>query len=222
MLDGITLLGKNSTNVSVHSKIFTDPIVRQSFFDNAVKPMLQRYGNNRNILAWSPINEPDFETQGVDPGNFYTIPYASMQDIMRQFTQYVHTYTSQMATIKNVSQHLILFWTGLGFDFYSPHFYDWMTQYWTDSDPVTTPASSLNLDKPVVIGEAPSSGSRYSVQQYLDAIYINGYAGVLFWSANGGDSASNYSGTKSMLKTWAQAHARDVNITTVRACCKKS
>ncbi|HYU75664.1 MAG TPA: hypothetical protein VEL31_23585 [Ktedonobacteraceae bacterium] len=222
MLDGITLLGKNSTNVSVHSKIFTDPIVRQSFFDNAVKPMLQRYGNNRNILAWSPINEPDFETQGVDPGNFYTIPYASMQDFMRQFTQYVHTYTSQMATIENVSQHLILFWTGLGFDFYSPHFYDWMTQYWTDSDPVTTPASSLNLDKPVVIGEAPSSGSRYSVQQYLDAIYINGYAGVLFWSANGGDSASNYSGTKSMLKTWAQAHARDVNITTVRACCKKS
>ena len=89
----------------------------------------------------------------------------------------------------------------------------WMSQYWSDSDPVTTPASSLNLDKPVVIGEVPSSGSQYSVQQYLDAIYTNGYAGVLFWSVNGSDSASNYNGTKSILKTWAQAHARDVNIT---------
>lgn len=48
---------------------------------------------------------------------------------------------------------------------------------------------------------------------WLDATYTNGYAGVLFWSANGGDSASNYNGTKSMLKTWAQTHARDVNIT---------
>jgi hypothetical protein len=88
-----------------------------------------------------------------------------------------------------------------------------MTQYWSDSDSVTTPASSLNLDKPFVIGEVPSHSSRYSVQQYLDATYTNEYAGLLFLSANGGDSASNYNGTKSMLQTWAKAHARDVNIT---------
>jgi hypothetical protein len=88
-----------------------------------------------------------------------------------------------------------------------------MTSYWSDNDPVTTPASSLHLDKPVVIGEVPSSDSQYTMQQYLDAIYTNGYAGVLFWSVNGTDRAANYNGTKSILKTWAQAHARDVNIT---------
>jgi hypothetical protein len=213
LIDGPTLLKKSNGDALLRSKIFTDPAVRQSFFEKVVKPLLQRYGSDSTILAWSPINEPDYETIGVDiSSDNVGIPYQMMKDFMRQFTQYVHTNTRQMVTIENGPLHFTHFWTGLGFDFYSPHYYDWMSSSWSDSDPMQTPAAYFRLDKPIVLGELPSAGSKYSVAQMLKALYKNGYAGALFWSKNASDQFSNYGGTKAVLKQWADVHQKEVNI----------
>ncbi len=212
-IDGPQLLKKDDPSAPLHRQIFTDPAVRQSFFDNAVKPVLQRYGQDPNILAWSPINEPDYETMDVDlDANHVGIPYNDMRAFMQEFTQYVHTYTHQLATIENGPLHFVHFWTGLDFDFYSPHYYDWMSSSWPDSNPIQVPVASLHLDKPVVMGELPSAGSKFSVSQFLEALYKNGYAGALFWSQNSNDEFSNYAGSRAVVKQWSTAHEADVNI----------
>ncbi|SRR6266487_360280 len=213
LIDSTVLLNKGNKVAQLRSAIFTDPTIRQSFFDRAVKPILQRYGQDANILAWSPINEPDYVTTGVNANpDSIGIPYQSMKDFMRQFTRYVHTYTHQMVTIENGPLHFTHQWMNLGFDFYSPHYYDWMASHWPDSDPVTNTAASFNLDKPIVLGELPTASSKYSVPQLLDALYNNGYAGALFWSRNVHDDVSNYSGTNTIFNTWVHAHSTDVNI----------
>ena len=200
---------------TTHALTFTNSSAMQSYMDNVVKPILQRYGNNHWILAWSPVNEPDYFTVGVNRGgSFQPIPYANVQTFMRTFNSYVHTYTSQMSTIENGPLATTHYWTGLGFDFYSPHWYPWMDQYsLTGPGPMTTTASSWHLDKPIVFGELPSSNTGgYTVSQMISTLYKNGYAGAMFWSVNAGDSASNYGGTKSQMASFAQAHAADVNI----------
>lgn len=211
LLDGTFV---SRTAPSGNTLTFTNSSAMQSYMDNVVKPILQRYGTNHWILAWSPVNEPDYFTTGVNPGSdFRAIPYANMQTFMRTFNSYVHTYTSQMSTIENGPLATTHYWTGLGFDFYSPHYYDWMDQYsLTSPGPMTTTAASWHLDKPIVLGELPSASSKYSVSQFINTLYNNGYAGAMFWSVNAGDSLSNYSGTKSQMATFAQAHATVVNI----------
>lgn len=215
-MDGVTLLAKSNGDAARNSTIFTDAAIRQSYYDKVVKPVLQRYGNNPQILAWSPINEPDYQTSGVNCGTaFVCIPYAAMKRFMQMFTQYVHSSTTQLATIENGPVHFTHFWTGLGFDFYSPHWYNWMDQYWADTDPFKTPAANLQLDKPIVFGELPSNtaqGFTVNMPQMLRTLYNNGYAGALFWSRNAGDDVSNYDGTKTEVNSWSQAHSPEVNI----------
>ncbi|HEV3096667.1 MAG TPA: hypothetical protein VG104_05945 [Candidatus Dormibacteraeota bacterium] len=211
MLDGTFV----NTSAPASDKLtFTDSSAMQSYMDNVMKPILQRYGTNRQILAWSPVNEPDYFTSGVNAGaGFQAIPYANMQTYMRTFNSYVHTYSSQMSTVENGPLATTHFWTGLGFDFYSPHWYDWMDQYGlTSPGPMTTQASSWHLDKPIVLGELPSGNSKYSVAQLISGLYNNGYAGAMFWSVNAGDGPSNYPGSKSQMQAFAQAHPADVNI----------
>lgn len=211
--DGTTLLANDNNDPQLHSKIFTDLAIRQSFFDKGVKPILQRYGQDPNIIAWSPINEPDYEVIGIGADSTHVgIPYQAMKDFMSQFTLYVHTYTHQMATIENGPLHFTHFWMRLDFDFYSPHYYDWMKSFWPNSDPVTNRAASFHLDKPIVLGELPSAFSKYSVTQLLNALYANGYAGALFWSMNAGDYVTNYLGTKAEFNAWSRAHSADVDI----------
>jgi len=42
-----------------HSQLITDMEKQQSFLDNALKPLLETYKDNKNILAWEVMNEPE-------------------------------------------------------------------------------------------------------------------------------------------------------------------
>jgi hypothetical protein len=220
LIDGTTLLATSNANATRNSKVVTDATVRQSYFDNAVKPILQRYAGNSQVIAWSTWNEPDYQTTDVACGtSFLCVPYADMQTFMSTFTAYVHTYApGALATINNGPMHFTHYWTGLGFDFYSPHWYNWMNQYWPDTDPFTTTAASHNLDKPIVLSELPSAtaqGYTVNIANMLDTLNANGYAGALFWSRNSGDSVdsvSSYAGTKATINSWTQVHSTEVNI----------
>src|SRR5262249_10202033 len=111
--------------------LITDPAVRQSYLDNALKPLLQRYGTHPNIQAWSIINEPDWSTAGVHQDSQHvSIPYTTMQDFIRQNAQYIHTYATQAATLDGGGLPWLNKWAGLGLDLYLVHWYPWIDQYW--------------------------------------------------------------------------------------------
>lgn len=194
--------------------LITDPAVRQSYLDNALKPLLQRYGTHPNILAWSIINEPDWSTEGVHQDSQHvSIPYATMQEFIRQNVQYVHTYATQAATLDGGGLPWLSKWAGLGLDLYLVHWYPWIDQYWPESSPYTRTAASFGLDKPILITEFATGATQYTVPQSLDRFYANGFAGALAWCyPNNADDWCNYAGTKDALRAWALAHAAEVNI----------
>ncbi|MBQ4312369.1 MAG: cellulase (glycosyl hydrolase family 5), partial [Oscillospiraceae bacterium] len=74
-------------------------------------------------------------------------------------------------------------------DFYSPHYYFWMTQNW--GDPFAGSPEDYKLDgtKPVVIGETPADTSEGGVtlKDEYSAAYDNGWNGVMAWTSNGVD-----------------------------------
>lgn len=178
-----------------HDDVIDNDTVRKSFLDNAMKPILEALGNHEGVMGWDIINEPEWivngEDNGAPNGKGESFPLADMRDYIKTTCEYIHQYAKQpvsfgSANMKWLGAQFDL-WDGLGLDFYDFHWYDWATPYF---NPVTTPASSLKLDKPVIIGEMMpnTSGSslKMSHKQVLDAIYKNGYAGYMLWSWNDG------------------------------------
>lgn len=203
-----------ASNTAARPTVITDTAVRQSYLDNAVKPLLQRYATHPNILAWSILNEPEFSTAGADPSpDHILIPYATMRSFISQTAQYIHTYATQMATLET-SIPQVSKWTGLGLDLYLTHYYPWMDLYWPTMSPYQRTAASYGVDKPIVITEfATSSASQYTLQQSLDTFYANGYAGALPWcTQNNQDQWCDFSTTTATMQSWAQAHLADIDI----------
>jgi hypothetical protein len=66
----------------------------------------------------------------------------------------------------------------------------------------------LSLDRPVIIGEFPTTNTQHDIAIYLDAIANNGYAGVWPWSLRAGDFASLFTdpGPAADYQAWMQAN----------------
>jgi hypothetical protein len=200
-----------------HSKIITDAAVRQSYFDNALQPVLQRYGRHPNILAWSVMNEPDWAAGFTNDRDYVRVPVPVLRDFIQQSAQYVHTHTSQAAALDIGGLPWLDHWRDLGLDLYLAHWYPWIDRYYgAHNSPYNRPADSFNLDKPIVIAEFPIRNSPYSVPQSLDTFYANGYAGALAWCYVNNDDeycdTGSYQSTRDAFRDWAQAHDADVNI----------
>ena len=100
-------------------------------------------------------------------------------------------------------------WRGLGLDYYSFSWYDWLEPY----EPLATPASTAGLDRPIVLGEYPAGGSAYySMPQVLDTALSLGYAGAFGWSYWAGDGISHWRDVAPTFSGWVADHWNDVNL----------
>lgn len=178
-----------------HDDIIDNPVVLQSFLDNAMKPILLKLGDHPGVMGWDIINEPEWIVNKADNGEpngkGESFPLSAMRNYIKTTCAYIHQYAKQPVSFGSANMKWLGaqydLWDGLGLDFYDFHWYDWATPYF---NPVKTPAASLNLDKPVIIGEmmpdSKSSSLGMTHKQVLDAIYKNGYAGYMLWSWNDG------------------------------------
>ena len=87
---------------------------------------------------------------------------------------------------------------GLGLDLYQVHWYDAHDQ----DSPLDRPVESLELDRPVLLGEFPTRGSARSVTSILSTARSMGYAGAMAWSALAADAASDYFGRSAEIAAW--------------------
>jgi hypothetical protein len=193
---------ENEVQVGGHADLITDPAKRQSFIDNALEPMLSRYGGHPNILAWEVMNEPELAMM-IDGGGEVGQPVSveTMQDFVRIIAQHIKETPERLVTLGSVSREWLNLWTDAGLDFYQYHYYDYMEQ----EMPFDIPYEELELDKPCILGEFPTKDSNISVQAYLEKAWENDLAGVLGWSFRAGDKYSQFLCTP--FDEWRQTHA---------------
>lgn len=202
---------KNVSGVQLggRSAVILDPGTRQSFLNNALKPLLQRYGNNRKIIAWEVMNEPE-GAMTIRGGKWVgeSVSAAAMQSFVKDVVGYIHAYSSHYATLGSASRRWLHHWTSSELDFYQYHYYDKMER----QHPLDYPYTNLKLDRPCIVGEFPTKNTKRTMTQYLDTIRKNGYGGALAWSYRARDEASDFKGVSSGFLAWSEAHKMQVTI----------
>jgi hypothetical protein len=150
---------------------------RDALLDRVLRPVLEHYGDEPQILAWDIINEPEW---------IKTIHPVDLHAFLSNTVELIHSSTSHPATIGSAGVRWRASYTDLDLDFYQTHWYDSLTH----QPPLSTPVAQLGFDKPVLLGEFPTRGSKWTREEILDAARSAGYSGAFYWSVLSQDECS--------------------------------
>jgi len=181
----------NGVRLAGHSDIITDPGRRALFLKRVLDPLCDRYGQRPEIFAWDLINEPEWVLAGLRRWPLrrgLPVDLASFRDFVRESTELIHARTTQMVTLGSARPQWLRYWQGLGLDLYQCHWYlsSWRLRV------AASRAGVRALDRPCLVGEAPTARTRVSPAEYIEKSRREGYSGILFWSFRGQDRASDF------------------------------
>jgi hypothetical protein len=178
----------NGVRTGGRAALAADPALRVRLLERVLDPLLERYGRHTAIVAWDVVNEPEWVTRGTRlPPRTSDVPRAAMRAFIRDVVELIHHRTSHAATAGCASTRTLPLVEGLGLDVYQAHWYDRLDR----KAPLDRPVARLGLDRPLILGEFPTRGSRRTPAGILDAARQAGYAGALAWSALADDQASD-------------------------------
>ena len=167
-----------------------DPALRSRLLQQVITPLLDRYGRHASIAAWDVLNEPEWVTRSARPPfRRSSVPREAMRAFIRETVSLIHDRTSHAATVGSASTRTLSLVEGLGLDVYQAHWYDRLAK----QAPLDRPVAELRLDRPLILGEFPTRGSRRSPADIVEIARQAGYAGALAWSALADDDASDAS-----------------------------
>jgi hypothetical protein len=187
-----------------------------SFIEHYTIPFVERYKDNPFLWSIDLMNEPDWVFEDSECGR---VPWEHIS----------HFFARNAAAIKENAPEILVtvgmafpkynadgsgyegnkvsdsFLQGLYnnpnayLDFWSPHFYDWVTQWY--GHPFTSSPYGARRDggwglcdsKPVVLGETTANGSDgfTLIEDYVNA-FNNGWHGVMAWTSNGVDGNGGF------------------------------
>jgi len=181
VLEGVQLGG--------HSEVVAEPARRESFLKNALAPLLGRYGRCPEIFAWDLINEPEWVVRRFERPNGSSVDLESMRAFVRECTEMIHQEAGQPVTVGSARPQWLRYWRNLGLDLYQCHWYLGRLRLRL----AALRAGIRTLDRPCLVGEAPTAGTGIQPAQYVRKAKREGYSGILFWSFRPNDSASDFS-----------------------------
>lgn len=188
-----------------------------SFADNYVVPFVSRYGDNPYLWSIDICNEPDWVHEEERCGR---LPWEEISYLFARTAAVIHENSSILVTVgmsfpkynadgggryegNKVSdaflQHLYPNKNAY-LDFWSPHYYDWVGQWYGVPFYTTPPEWGLDDSKPALIGECAAVGSKGKTKgtenntlttDYENA-YLNGWQGVMPWTSNGVDGCGGF------------------------------
>ena len=178
---------------------------RRALLDRVVSPLAAHVAGHRAVGAWDLINEPEWATFGLGSWNpFTTIRRSVMRRFITEAAAVVRAHSRSPVTVGLAQARGLDLVAGLGLDFYQVHWYDTHS----DDRPLDRPVEALALDRPVVLGEFPTRGSRRSPEAIVDAARAAGYAGSWFWSVQAGDAATDCAAALTAMTCAASATPR--------------
>ncbi len=157
----------------------------QSYFENAVIPFLERYGNSGAIWAVDCMNEPESLVAGPS-GNWsdWGVTWEEMRAFLGYCADVVHLHSELPVSTgsgwhdwENVADGRF---SGIGFDFLDYHYYS--------DDLAVPPIDTLGVDLPVIIGECGQESEEWDDDLQLSVIrecfgqaQSGGYLAALSW-----------------------------------------
>ena len=117
VVDGVQLGGRR--------RVLASEVGRGALVDRVIGPLLARFGREPGIFAWDVINEPEWVTFGLgawDP--WASVRQSAMRAFIGQVAARVHQAADQPVTVGSACARWLHLVTGLGLDFYQPHWYD--------------------------------------------------------------------------------------------------
>jgi len=181
---GITMTG--------YRDILIDDVKRAALMSNVVQPLVAAIAKSPHISAlhsWDVINEPEWAMTGTNKygGNNFE-PSSDLEPITHDQMEVFVSDTIKIMrretpdtpiTIGSAAVKWMNAWNKTDIDFYQPHIYDWVNDYW----PYSKSPSELGFgDKPMIMGEYPVEGlAAADHKTMLDSWFNNGYAGALGW-----------------------------------------
>ena len=181
---GITMTG--------YHDILVDDTKRAALMSNVVRPLVAALGDSPHLDAlhsWDVINEPEWAMTGTNKygGNDFEpnselepISHDQMETFIGETIEIMREETPDIpVTIGSAAMKWMNAWNGTDIDFYQPHIYDWVNDYW----PYSSSPSELGFgDKPMIMGEYPLEGlAAADHETMLESWFTNGYAGALGW-----------------------------------------
>jgi|GEM_PF-3528405 len=201
----VTDCWQNGVHIGGHADTITAPAKRRSLIQNAVIPLIQHVSHSDRVLAYEVLAEPEWGIRELNQDSDYRIkvPLDSARDFALELTRAVHLNSHALATVEANRARNLSAWRGLGLDYYSFSWYDWLEPY----DPLNVPASSYSLDRPIVLGEFPvAQNPYYRLPDVLDIALRQGYAGAFAWSYLGGDKYGQLSNGSRAFRDWTRQH----------------
>jgi hypothetical protein len=150
---------------------------RLALLEDVIRPVLERYSEEPAIFAWDIINEPEW---------IRTLTRDQVHAFLNEAVALVHSSTRHPATIGSAGTKWRDLYKGLGLDFYQVHWYDSLKH----QPPLETPVERLGFDRPVLLGEFPTRGSRKRPDEIVEAARGAGYSGAFYWSVLSKDECS--------------------------------
>ena len=159
--------------------MLADAMSREALLDLVFSPVLERYGDEPQILAWDIINEPEWIS---------TIDAVEVRGFLVDSITLIHSSTCHPVTVGSAGVRWRDRYAGIGLDFYQVHWYDGLKH----QPSLDTSVDQLGFDRPVLLGEFPTRGSRRSADEIVETARAAGYSGAFYWSALARDECSAY------------------------------
>lgn len=168
---------------------------RRALRDRVVGPLFSRYGREPAIHAWDLANEPEWATLGYGARlPWRALSSRTMEAWLVEMTGLAHAEARQPVTVGLASVRGLPLVLRCGLDFYQVHWYDRLER----RSPLLHPPLA-RLDRPLLLGEFPTSHSNLSAAQVVAGARKAGYSGALAWSAHALDEYSNLAALEEAL-----------------------
>ncbi len=174
----------------------------RAFVDRVLAPVFDAFGRHDAVLAWEVMNEPDWIVAELNPMPRLArpVPWSDFAGFVRRVADAVHQRTNALVTVGGARAGNLEWWkdASLDLDFLQVHLY--YSAGSGDLDLYGVPASGLNVDRPMLIGEVPGRNDPHPLkprlEDWLAFGLTGGYAGVWPWAftSGPGDRHAPYDG----------------------------
>ena len=184
-----------------HARTISDARRRARLMEEVFAPVFARYGQEPAIWGWDLCNEPEWAVRRVGAHPASTVSRRDMAAFLREAAACAHEHASQPVTVGLASLRGLGLVRAARLDLYQVHWYDALQR----RSPLETRVDSLGLDRPLLLGEFPTRGSRRSASEIVASAQRAGYAGALAWSVLAADRASDFASAAGQLRLGRRA-----------------